>query len=109
MSTTTHTPGPWLYRAKSNSIHAAPEAGAGHSFGRRIMQFTEDDNGECIESDADRVLVLASPKMLAALERFVAGVESNDVYPNPDDREKLIGILREANAAIAAAKGEVQS
>jgi len=57
---TKHTPGPWLHRGKSDSIHRPSET---HPYGELIFQF-HDENGP---SDADLALILAAPELLEAL------------------------------------------
>lgn len=59
------TPGPWLYRGKSDSVHVACET---HPYGKQIFQFKDGYNGEDLPSDADLALVLAAPDLLAALQ-----------------------------------------
>ena len=60
-----HTPGPWLYRGKSSSVHEASDT---HPYGRQIFQFHEGFNDEDLPREADLSLILAAPQLLMALE-----------------------------------------
>lgn len=90
--TTKHTPGPWLYRGKSDSVHRqSPDPR--YQFGDVIFQFHDDNS----PSDADLTLILAAPELLAALTQFVSH------YPvgvNPE----LDAAWNDARAAITKAE-----
>lgn len=67
MSTKESTPGPWLHRGKSDSVHKQPSAeqyAQGYRLGETIFQFHE----ESPPSDADLALILAAPGLLEALK-----------------------------------------
>lgn len=64
-----HTPGPWLYRGKSSSVHEASDT---HPYGRQIFRFHEGFNGDELPSDGDLAVLLAAPQLLMALEDAVA-------------------------------------
>lgn len=72
-----HTPGPWLLRDKSDSVH---EACATHPFGRQIFRFHGGFEGEEAPSDADVRLILAAPDLLIALRDLL------HAYSTPNDR-----------------------
>ena len=56
-----HTPGPWLYRAKSDSVHKPP-AEQPYQFGDLIFRFHD----ECGPNNEDLALILAVPELLEA-------------------------------------------
>jgi hypothetical protein len=56
-----HTPGPWLYRAKSDSVHKPP-AEQPYQFGDLIFRFHD----ECGPNNEDLALILAAPELLEA-------------------------------------------
>lgn len=58
------TPGPWLYRGKSNSVH---ESCSTHPFGHTIFVFDDD----APLRDPDLSLILAAPDLLEALEAIL--------------------------------------
>lgn len=91
-----HTPGPWLFRAKSDSVYTAPPAGTEYTYGSHIFGFQD----EACPSDADLSLILAAPDLLEVLE----GVErlcSSSGYVGVNGQ-----YLKVVRAAIAKAKGE---
>jgi len=57
-----HTPGPWLSRGKSDSVHESSDT---HPYGCQIFRFAEDQG----PSDDDLNLILSAPDLLEALER----------------------------------------
>jgi hypothetical protein len=59
-----HTPGPWLYRGKSDSVHRPPPAGTAYQYGDTIFRF-HDEVGP---SDEDLALILSAPELLEALK-----------------------------------------
>lgn len=67
-----HTPGPWLYRGKSDSIH---EQCVTHPYGRQIFQFDPGPMGEDGPSSDDLALILTSPQLLMALEDAIQVLE----------------------------------
>ena len=56
-----HTPSPWLYRGKSDSVHMPCDT---HPYGDQIFRFVED----AAPSDEDLALILAAPDLLAELK-----------------------------------------
>lgn len=68
---TVPTPGPWLFRGKSSSIHAAPknEPGERYQYGEQIARFAEDEYGAAMVSDDNLALILAAPVLLSACRR----------------------------------------
>lgn len=55
------TPGPWLYRAKSNSWYKAPPEGSGYSYGDFIMGMGDDAEGT---NDWDEPFLIAAVQFL---------------------------------------------
>lgn len=94
-----HTPGPWLSRGKSDSVHESSDT---HPYGFQIFRFAEDQG----PSDDDLNLILSAPDLLDALEDalsdYDAWMKDADVTPN----ESLLAWTNKARAAIARARGE---
>ena len=92
-----HTPGPWLSRGKSDSVHESSDT---HPYGHQIFRFSEDQG----PSDDDLNLILSAPDLLDALE-YVADI---DVSGADDSviRFILAAAQNKARAAIARARGE---
>ena len=84
------TPGPWLYRGKSNSVH---ESCSTHPFGHTIFVFDDDSPLR----DPDISLILAAPDLLEALKNL-----ENDDGQIPDHAWTL------CQDAIRAAEGEMK-
>ena len=85
-----HTPGPWLYRAKSDSVHKPP-AEQPYQFGDLIFRFHD----ECGPNNEDLALILAAPELLEALQDMVS-----------DHASLSAATLAFARAAITKATGE---
>lgn len=98
-----HTPGPWLHRGKSESVHASSET---HPYGEYLFAFKD----ECAPNDADLALILAAPDLLTALEDLVSKGEAfrNTVVETRGVRgmDEHDAALTAARAAIARAGGE---
>ena len=62
-----HTPGPWLFRRKSDSVHQ-PSPSATHPYGEKIFRFDETD----APSDGDLALILSAPELLAVAKKIKA-------------------------------------
>jgi hypothetical protein len=93
-----HTPGPWLGRSKSDSVHRPCDT---HPYGDQIFAFHPD----YAPNDADHALILAAPELLAALEQvndcLVKCLTGGEVSA------KLAGkAIENAAIVIAQAKGE---
>ena len=85
-----HTPGPWLSRGKSDSVHESSDT---HPYGCQIFRFAEDQG----PSDDDLNLILSAPDLLEALSEII------------NDGGKFVMTSethRKARAAIARARGE---
>jgi hypothetical protein len=69
----THTPGPWLFRGKSSSVHAPPQNGPGqnYQYGDQLFRFRDDDDDAASISDENLALVLAAPDLLQGLEDMI--------------------------------------
>jgi hypothetical protein len=105
---TKHTPGPWLFRGKSSSVHEQPknEPGEKCTYGKQIFRFRDDDDEVAGISDEDLALILAAPEMLAALEKCVAALEAMNIWDLTRLNEQEGKVLLEACAVVAKAKGE---
>ena len=92
-----HTPGPWLSRGKSDSVHESSDT---HPYGCQIFRFAEDQG----PSDDDLNLILSAPDLLEALE-YVADI---DVSGTDDSVVRFIleAAQNKVRAAIARARGE---
>lgn len=91
-----HSPKPWLYRGKSDSVHEQCET---HPYGRQIFRFVEDE----APSYADLDLILAAPDLLEALESIIKLRDdgmSNDYHLFKD-------AVDVARLAVGKAKGDV--
>lgn len=104
------TPGPWLHRGKSDSVHTACET---HPYGPYLFSFKE----ESAPTDGDLALILAAPESHEANQMFVRAINEMQriTADHGDDRiydEMPSGQLAvayfAARAAIAKATGEVQ-
>lgn len=95
-----HTPGPWLWRWKSGSLHQAGTDG--YQYGLTVLcPVYEYDSGVDTQiKEADAHLIAAAPAMYAALKRCLNYIENT---------EGELGIKLEsgdmARAALAAAEG----
>lgn len=88
-----HTPGPWLSRGKSDSVHESSDT---HPYGCQIFRFADDQG----PSDDDLNLILSAPDLLEALEEILDG------YLYGCDMKTKRENIKKANAAIARARGE---
>lgn len=92
-----HTPGPWLSRGKSDSVH---ESSNTHPYGCQIFRFAEDQG----PSDDDLNLILSAPDLLEALE-YVADIDVSGADGSVV-RFILAAAQHKARAAIDRARGE---
>ncbi len=92
-----HTPGPWLFRGKSNSVYTAPPPGTVYTYGSIIFSF--HDVAE--PSEADLALVLASPDLLEAAELVSAALAKFICHLDIE-----FSALTKMRIAIAKARGE---
>lgn len=93
--------GKWLYRGKSDSVHAPCDT---HPYGEQLFCF-RDEQGP---SDANLSLILAAPEMLDALKYALPYLEA--CVPNPRNGHNADGSIDvncvdRARAAIAKAEG----
>lgn len=93
-----HTPGPWIWRNKSGSLH---QKGTDRRFGVTVLAPTyEYDSGVDTEvSDADAALIAAAPDLLAALKEILPW---HDSHPAEATDNRMVNLCR---AAIAKAEG----
>ena len=97
----THSPGPWLWRGKSDSIHQP--GGGGYSYGPRVLSLQTDGHGSDAEISVDDLnLILAAPDLLAVCERLADSAEYWGHYDVP------LGIADDLRDAIKKAKGETK-
>lgn len=75
-----HTPGPWLGRGKSDSVHRPCDT---HPYGEQIFAFHPD----YAPNDADHALILAAPTLRGHLEAVISVAES-EVQIMESDRGK---------------------
>lgn len=77
MSEVGHTPGPWLFRAKSNSFHVKDPTGE-RPYGPAFITITYDNDGspDLQISEADLNLILAAPELLAAVKSLLFNRDS---------------------------------
>ena len=87
---TGHTPGPWLYRGKSDSVHRPSET---HPYGETIFRF-DDEESPFYE---DLNLILAAPALLEALQGMLC-------MPGEDDAESTAERICRIGRARAAIK-----
>ena len=84
---TRHTPGPWVWRWKSGSLH---QVGTDRPYGATVLQPTYSyDEGVGVEiSDADDRLIAAAPTLLALLQDVVDDMMFN-VAPSKGTMDKI--------------------
>jgi hypothetical protein len=71
------TKGPWLFRAKSSTVHKASDT---HPYGDQIFEFVDGFEDETMPSDADLKLVLAAPELYEALKSATAYIEALESF-----------------------------
>jgi hypothetical protein len=112
-----HTPGPWLWRNKSGSLHRAGEPP--YTYGDTVLEpsYEYESGVDTTISEDDAALIAAAPDMLAALksldaivseihEKWDAGMKSGKLLialmdPTLSYRADITAI----HAAIAKAEG----
>lgn len=82
---TKHTSGPWLFRAKNDSVWTTPPAGSLYKFGDHIFTFHDEDG----PSDEDLSLILAAPELLqvAICLLFVVRAMARELDIDPETTE----------------------
>lgn len=95
-----HTPGPWLSRGKSDSVHESSDT---HPYGCQIFRFADDQG----PSDDDLNLILSAPDLLEALEGMleIYGVREQHMSREPFASSTEVDCCNQARAAIARARG----
>ena len=78
------TPGPWLYRGKSDAVYTKSDT---HPYGSLIFRFHEED----LPTDADLSLILVAPELLESL---------NDLLDDVGKDSSLRGAVK-ARAALS--------
>ena len=100
MSAAKHTPGPWLYRSKSDAVYTTPSDPA-YQYGSQIFRF-DDEEGP---NEDDLYLILAAPDLLAALQDCVVALNhfQNElcVRVNPPTLENSVKAIAKATGATA--------
>jgi hypothetical protein len=101
-----HTPGPWLFRGKSSSVHEQPEnkPGEKYTYGKQIFRFRDDDDEVAGISDEDLALILAAPDMLAALEAILPMLPQSLTTATGGD-PSWTDAIRRVESAIEKARG----
>lgn len=97
------TPGPWLFRGKSESVHVPSDT---HPYGKQIFRFHEGFEGDESPSDADLALILAAPDLLEALYGMLLHIrepESESEFQWPEHFKKQKDAFIAARAAVAKA------
>lgn len=97
MSKMTFTPGPW--QATGRIVEADPERDGNECVIALVGM------GESARNDADARLIAAAPELLEACEAMRIYLE--EVAPERNDAPEFWGMLDQARAAIAKAKGEL--
>lgn len=65
------TPGPWLYRGKSNSFHKAPPEGTQYTYGDFILTVgSDDDEKPETQANIDYIAACAPEALIAILDRM---------------------------------------
>lgn len=92
---TTHTPGPWLWRWESSSLH---QVCTKHRYGPVVLSpsYDYEDGQEIQVSDRDAALIASAPDLLVALEGILRVADCATVE------------FAVASAAIAKARGNQQ-
>jgi len=90
-----HTPGPWLYRGKSDAVYTPPSDTA-YQYGSQIFRFHDEEG----PNDDDLNLILAAPEMLAALRRAVLALAFAS-----ETSKAMYDDYKAVSAAIAKAVG----
>jgi len=93
----THTPGPWIWREKSGSLHRAGEKP--YAYGDVVLapSYEYDTGADTKVSDADAWLIASAPDLLSALLNIID-------YPRRsrlDDGENVQSMVQIAKDAIA--------
>jgi hypothetical protein len=99
---TKHTPGPWLFRGKSNSVHAAPTEINGYQYGKELFRFDPEN----VPSVFDIDLILAAPDLLDALKAILPFIPKSTVLDGgPNKYSAAVIAADKVRAAIAKAEG----
>ena len=112
--TTGFTPGPWV--AKDASIRATWDTGETVQVALlTTTHWSYPDKESCnkrmrAETEANARLIAAAPDLLAALDDLLHVIRTMGTCPTPDDDHcPHAEAIRRANAAIFAAKGDVEA
>lgn len=103
MSKSSHTPGPWIWRWKSGSLHQV--GNPPYRYGDSILYPTGLDSDLQI-SEADAHLIASAPDLYAACSSFDDMAMFTE---NADDEDVVVvtlGTVRKIRAALAKARGE---
>lgn len=71
MTDSTHTPGPWIWRGMSGSLHRAGDAP--YTYGDTVLrpEYEYECGLDTVVSEADANLIASSPELLGALKSFL--------------------------------------
>lgn len=100
-----HTPGPWVWRNKSGTLHRVGTAP--YAYGDLVLapDYEHDSGVDTRVSDADAALIAAAPDLLAALKtaketiRAWHGPNAWEIY------DRVSPEMRAINDAIAKSEG----
>lgn len=84
------TPGPWLYRGKSDSVHQAPWGP--YQYGDQVFRFNDEE----APSDADCEFILAARDAVPALVAIAQAAHRVVNADNDRDQAAAIALLRSA-------------
>jgi hypothetical protein len=102
-----HTPGPWEWRGKSDTLHTLHNKGK-YQYGKAVLSPTyEYDSGTSVEvSDHDANLIAASPDLYAACEWLVNLYHGVGKDGEEGSDEEFMDAIEAGKAALAKARGE---
>lgn len=93
---TTHTPGPWVWRSKSGSLHQVGTAP--YAYGNVVLEpsYDYDSGTDTKVSDADAALIAAAPELLDALKALL---KKHEPHHNSIEHAATRALIARAEAA----------